>query len=412
MTEEFAALYTNPKGQPVTHSSYSGRSDFKKCPRYFQLTRIQGWMDKEKRAAPLFGKCIEAGVEYFEGLERTDGTAVTKFTELWFAVTELADFKSLIYSEKEKDWESLNRAGREMMALYEIVCTWLPISTRPKTTFQQVLRKKVFPGTKYDKLENKAIFDMISYPAWNHPTLPKISVEESTADMQRTSTPWRTLIIDIKTSGVHLDTEFVRLDPQLAEYAWMARIPDIAFLWFVKSGHEIKKGSRVCALSTHSASGAVPGFDYLVLVNDKEKGLVYIGNHAAMESYEKAVQGARGKARDTIEEAHLMAARTAGTVFAVEPSTLTRQRIQFAAARLTQADMDEIGRDVAQTTVEMIRAKTDEYYPKLAGVRFPNQKCQFCAMRHICLGDSDARDANLTRKGDEWLEETLENGNE
>lgn len=412
MTEEFAALYTNPKGQPVTHSSYSGRSDFKKCPRYFQLTRIEGWMDKERRAAPLFGKCIEAGVEYFEGLERTDGSSVAKFTELWRDVTTLPEFKSLIYSEKEKDWESLNRAGQEMMRLYEIVAPRLPISTRPKTSFQQVLRKKVFPGTKYDKLENKAIFDMISYPPWNHPMLPKITADESNADMHKTGNVWRTLIIDIKTSGVHLDTEFVRLDPQLAEYAWMARIPDIAFLWFVKSGHEIKKGSRVCALEAHSASGVVPGFDYLVLVNDKEKGLVYIGNHAAMEAYEKALHGTRGKARDTLEEAHLIAARTAGTVFVARPSELTRQRVQFAAARLTQADMDEIGRDVAQTTIEMVRAKTDEYYPKLAGVRFPNQKCQFCAMRHICLGDSESRDTKLKRQGDEWLEETLEADNE
>jgi hypothetical protein len=403
------ALYTNPKGQPVTHSSYSSRSDFRKCPKYFELTRIDGWMDKENRAAPLFGKCIEAGIEYHEGLERAPGTAVAKFTALWEAVKTVPDFAQLVFTEKEKDWDQLLRAGREMMMLYEIRVPFLPISTKPnRALFQQVVRKKVFPGTEYDKLENKAILDILSFPSWNHPALPKILASDSVADSTATGTPWRSLIIDVKTSGMELDTTFVRLDPQLAEYAWMSRIPDIAFLWFVKKGHELKKGSKVSALEAESGSGVVPGFEYVVLTVDKEKNLAYMGGYPALAAYEKELAGTRGKARDEKESKWLAANIAKGEVYAVSPRTLTRQRIQFAAARLTQADMDEIGRDVAQTTIEMVRANKENYYPKLAGIRFPNQKCQFCAMRHICLGDSDARDKNLTRKGDEWLEESLE----
>lgn len=400
ITNEFA-LYVNPKGQAVTHSSYSSRSDFRKCPKYFQLTRIDGWMDKENRAAPLFGKCIEAGIEYHEGLDRAPGTAVGKFTALWEAVKTVPDFNKLVFTEKEKDWDQLLRAGREMMMLYEIRAPFLPISTKPnRALFQQVVRKKVFPGTEYDKLENKAILDILSFPNWNHSLLPKVEHHE-------TDFEYRALIIDVKTSGMELDTAFVRLDPQLAEYAWMSRIPDIAFLWFVKKGHELKKGSKVSLLESFGP-GWKAGFEFVVLTVDKDKGLAYIGGYPALAAYEKELAGTRGKARDEKESKWLAADIAAGTVYAVSPRTLTRQRIQFAAARLTQADMDEIGRDVAQTTIEMVRANKENYWPKLAGIRFPNQKCQFCSMRHICLGDSDARDKNLTRKGDEWLEESLE----
>ena len=416
------ALYTNTKGQPVTHSSYSSRSDFRKCPKYFELTRIQGWSDKEKRAATLFGNCVEAGIQYFEKLNRTKGTAVSKFTELWDAVKTIPEFNELIYSEKEKDWFSLARAGREMMMLYEIRASFLPISVNPAALFAQVLRKKVFPGSQYDKLENKAIFDILSFPRWNHPLLaPYGTFTHCTDCAVRWScalesdgpqfTPCqqhelRTLIVDVKTSGVDLEESYVKLDPQLAEYAWMARVPDIAFLWFVKKAHEIKKGSRVTLLEP---AGKWPaGTELSVLNYDSDTGEAFIGTYVEYAAFDKALTGLRGKAREAMSGACLSAAVVRGDVVRCPASIVTKQRLQFAAARFSQADMDEIGKDVAQTTVEMIRAKDENYYPKLAGIRFPNQKCQFCSMHYICLGDSDGRDANLQRKGDEWLEEAFE----
>jgi hypothetical protein len=66
--------------------------------------------------------------------------------------------------------------------------------------------------------------------------------------------------------------------------------------------------------------------------------------------------------------------------------------------------MDEVGRSVAQTTVEMVRAHEQDFYEKSPGVRFPNEKCGFCSMRHICLHRSEERDKLLTKRGEEWLD--------
>jgi hypothetical protein len=428
MNEHQFALYTNHKGQPVTHSSYSARQTFKKCPREFELTRIQGWSDKERRAAPLFGKCVEAGAQFHEDNSRKPGTAVERFVSLWNEVKLLPEFLQLRYTDSENGWESLLRAGTEMMKLYEIRAPFLPISTNPKALWQQTLRKQLFPGSELKDLENKAVLDLLSYPRWNHPLLPKI--DQPTEDL------YRPLIIDIKTSGEDLSTDLIALDPQLTEYAWQGRIPDIAFLWFVKRGHELRKGSRVTLLEEYKKytvptckdCGAVEteeqkqldkdcrcggqferqtrvwhaGYELIVLTVDNDTA--YVGEYSAYTEYDAALKGLRGKARDAAEMAHLIVAEDAGKVAAVGVSSLTKQRLQFAAARLTEADMNEIGRDVAQTTVEMVRAHREGYYPKLAGIRFPNQKCNYCSMRFICLNRPDERDRNLTRKGEEWLD--------
>jgi hypothetical protein len=78
--------------------------------------------------------------------------------------------------------------------------------------------------------------------------------------------------------------------------------------------------------------------------------------------------------------------------------------LQFAAARLTEKDMDECGRSVAQTTVEMVRAHEQQFYEKQGGIRFPNEKCNYCSMRWICLNNPDERDKSLTKRGEEWLD--------
>jgi hypothetical protein len=393
-----AVLYINSKGQPVTHSSYSARQTFKKCPRQFELERVQGWSDKEKRAAPLFGKCVEAGVQKFEADGRKPGAAVAEFVRLWADVQFLPEFEKLVYTDTEGDWKQLDRAGREMMRLYEIRAPFLPISTNPPALFQQVLRKKLFPGTSLDKLENKAIVDILSFPQWNHSMLPPIQESEATHLDANNRPTCRALIIDMKTSGEDLNTDLVMLDPQLAEYAWQGRIPDIGFLWFVKKGHEIEKGSRVTLLQ--DAGDKHAGYEMITLLADNEQGIAYVAEMATFMEYKRAAHNVKGNALKAIKAEWI----TRPTVYAVPLSGLTKQRLQFGAARLTEADMDEIGRDVAQTTVEMVRAHQEGYYPKKAGIRFPNTICNFCSMRWICLNRPKDRDEKLSRKGEEWLD--------
>lgn len=426
MTE--AVLYTNVKGQPVTHASYSSRQTFRSCPRQFELTRIEGYSEKVQRAAPLFGKCVEAGVQAYEESGRISGVGVDVFTSHWADVKALPDFKELVFTLTEGDWDRLQRCGVEMQRLYEIRASYLPISTTPKTLFQQVLRKKIFPGTHLDKLENKAILDMLTFPDWDHKRLPKIvhkadceyqPKDAETYQIDCTCTTYgkglgrqsyRPLIVDIKTSGMDLDEHMVPLDPQLAEYAWQLRIPDVAFLWFVKHGHGFKRGSRVSLLA--DAAPYTAGYELLVYCFDDEdpstgRAWVYLGPPGQLlKDFEAAVKdlkdGKKEKKRTNAELAFYDAHRDVMT--RVDVSEITKQRIQFAAARLTEKQMDDCGRSVAQTTVEMVRAHDEQFYPQLPGIRFPNEKCTFCSMRFICLGDSEGRDKNLTKRGEEWLD--------
>lgn len=407
-------LYRNYLDKEITHSSFSARSAFKTCARRFQLERVQGWWSKVKRAAPLYGKCVEAAVELYECSDRKEGVGVAEFERLWLEVKKLPDFNELVFTATEGSYDSLMRAGREMMLLYTVRAPYLPISAHPKALFQQTLRKKLFPGTELDKLENKAIFDILSFPRWDHKMLPQI---DEPADKDRP------LIIDIKTSGVDLNTELVALDPQLCEYAWQSRIPDVAFLWFVKHGHSLKKGSRITTLQplVSDKCSFPAGIEMTVLTlgtrrvevgtdakgkpkfEDEPDGTAFFAFYSTLDEYETALKGLRGKIRDAVEETFL--ADNQHRIVRAPVEHVTKQRIQFGAARLSESDLDEIGRDVAQTTVEMVRCASEDFYPKSgAGIRFPNNSCLTCDMRWICTNNSEKRDQLLSRRGEEWLD--------
>jgi hypothetical protein len=166
-----SVLYRNSQGKDVTHSSYSSRQTFKHCAREFKLTRIDGWSDKQQRAATLFGRCIEAGLTAYEENRRTAGSGIKIFKKMWEDVKLLPDFDKLVFTETEGSWEQLEKTGEQMMRLYEVKVGKLPIVN---PIFQQKLRKKIFPGTNLDSLENVAILDILSFPRWDHPLLPKI----------------------------------------------------------------------------------------------------------------------------------------------------------------------------------------------------------------------------------------------
>jgi PD-(D/E)XK nuclease superfamily protein len=409
------ALYRNAKGNLVTHGSYSARETYRYCPRKFKLSRVDGWKSIEQRASALFGRCNEAAHQWFEECHREPGSGVVKFTQLWQQVAEGPDFSKLTYTESEVSWSGLMRAGQEMQKLYEIAAPKLPISVDPKPRFQVPLRKKIFPGTELDVLENVAYIDILSFPRWDHPALAPIADPNVIGGMIH-----RPLIIDAKTSGVDLNTALIPLDPQLAEYSWQSRIPDVAFLWFVKHGHDIERRSRVTLLER--VEGIAAGTELFVLGYDKpektkvKKGedvpspfvpvsneiiRVYLGDAKAVNLYYDHVRGLSANSAAYKEAAHTFF--QARFVISCQPNQITKQRLQFVAARLDEETINEVGRGVGQDTVEMVRAHNENFYRKTGGVRFPNNKCNFCEMRGICSGDAELRDSLLTRSGEEWF---------
>ena len=58
-------LYVNSKGYPVTRHSYSGGDAFQFCPQKYYLERVQGWSERQERAASKFGIALEAGVTFW-----------------------------------------------------------------------------------------------------------------------------------------------------------------------------------------------------------------------------------------------------------------------------------------------------------------------------------------------------------
>ncbi len=405
-----SVLYTNSSGKDVTHTSYSSRSTFKKCPRQFKLERVDGWSDKAMRAAPIFGKCIEAGLQAYEESGRKEDAGVKVFRRLWEEVKLLPEFKELIYTACEGDYDTLTKTGEQMMKLYELRAPYLPIF---KPVFQQKIRKTIFPGTNLAMLENVAVLDILSFPPWNHKMLPKIEQPQTNEGVEFDGT--RELIIDVKTSGKDFPTDLVALDPQLAEYAWQTRIPDVAFLWFVKVGHGLKRDSRVSLLKKAGDFDDKfwAGWEGIIVhVGDEDKDgrcWVYVGDRAAHDEFYAVVKDLRSKAREAATKSTLDKLRQEGRAIAVSDLDVTKQKIQFAAARLAEDDMDEVGRSVAQTTVEMVRAHESDFYEKQPGVRFPNEKCGFCSMKWICLHRSEERDKNLMRRGEEWLDGAYDN---
>jgi hypothetical protein len=82
--------------------------------------------------------------------------------------------------------------------------------------------------------------------------------------------------------------------------------------------------------------------------------------------------------------------------------------VQFATDRLNPEAIGDMGKVVGQTTVEMVVAHEQDFYPMEPGIRYPSDKCSGCDMRSICSGDNNERDQYLTRTGEEWLDSTVE----
>ena len=82
--------------------SYTQVSQYLRCPRSYRFRYLDGWREKDSRAALCFGRCFEKALAAF--FEREDAGAVL-FKE-WGAYREVP----LEYSHGD-DWERLLRQG-------------------------------------------------------------------------------------------------------------------------------------------------------------------------------------------------------------------------------------------------------------------------------------------------------------
>lgn len=385
-----AVLYINQQGLEITHASYSARSDFSFCGKKFELGRVKGYTEKEKRASTWFGRAVEEAVQWH--VERGYRGGPERFLEIWDGMKLIEGFDKLTYTDADGDFDQLRKGGHEMLRLFALrVRLWpFPIQTR----FQVSLVRELWPNTELAGITNKARIDALSLVPGNHPALPKIE-----------NPPAETYVItDIKTAGKAIPSLLVKLDKQLREYVWGANASFGAFLWFEKKGHTMKKGDRVATLV--DVQGRVlynAGRNLTVCFFDSKNNQVFaVVSAEGFERYQKAVQDLSGKA---LEAAKLYFITTDDDAVVVTPDQITKQRVDFAAAYFTKEDLIEIGRSVSQETMQMIHAHRTGFYPMTGGVRFPMEKCNTCCMRGICAGNEELKNELVVISGEEWLDD-------
>lgn len=381
-------LYKSASGREVQHASYSAIADFDYCPQLFFLSRVEGYKDKEQRGAFGFGKCVEDAIEYFHANGMKSGECVDEFKRLWIKFKDIP----MVFSAQEGGFEDLYKMGSQMCRLYEVRLPFLPIRN-PK--FQLNYKKALWPGTELADLEFTSFIDML------------VTAE----DGNRT-------IVDIKTAKAQLDLEsnMLSLDPQLKDYAWASGIRDVAFLWLVKAANpdSFKKGTNVALLEDSNNWKA--GQELLVFkYEENEAGdrQVILGTEFDIAQLEEALDQIKGKGSTDAKAELVSDALFHSTLEAVPCDKVTKVRVQWVSAKIPPKELPETGQHIGAKMIQIKTAAEQNFWPKMGGVRFPNQKCTFCRMRGLCLDKPALVEKMLVRTSPkeeeiDWLDDLTE----
>lgn len=394
-------LYVDSRGREVTRHSYSAGLEFEQAPLKFKLRRIYGWREKDTKAALLFGRALESAVQYFHETAG-QGDVVHEFARLWAPQAD----KTLIYTRAEGDWASLLRAGTEMVRLYRLIQPQLPLPF--ETRFQREFVKEVFPGDpRLGGIEFFGKLDMISYVDPQHPRLARI--------------PWsatdgitRPLITDMKTSGVDFPdiSGLVEQDLQLRSYAWLTGILDVAFLWFKKNGHSLKKGTSVTLLE--NAGRFAAGAEAVIAQIEGDQAWL-VGNDDMLEEMNKAQGRKEDGAIDQTKVAKQRRDEWVRKNAVCAPfAALTRQRIQFISGRVPRESAEDAGQIAGNQIGRIVAAWEADKWPNTFGVHFPRDDSRDPFFKAFVLRDNVFRDATFEQRDDdvEFLEDELEASSE
>ncbi len=177
--------------------SYTQISQYLRCPRSYRHRYLDGWKEKETRAALLFGRCFERALAAY--FLRQDSAAVL-FKE-WGAYRETP----LEYAHGE-DWDRLAHQGVQML---EKLARDDRIRIRqPRRNLQVKLARSLSNGN-----------DFVAY-------IDAIGILDST----RCLLEWKTT-----TSRYPEEPEgLLALDPQLICYSWISGLSEVALVVFVR----------------------------------------------------------------------------------------------------------------------------------------------------------------------------------
>lgn len=388
-----AHLYVNSRGSEWRKHSYSAGLDFDQSPLKYFLRRVLGWKERENKARFLFGRALEEAIQFHH--DHMGSGAVEAFLRNWEPAKLVAD---MVYTKTERDWESLNRTGVEMIKLYVVRQPYLPIPLGANVAFQREFSKEVFPGDpNYGGIEDAGKLDIISYNDPNHPMLTKLDWKPEWGKL-------RPCIVDVKTSAVDFpETQGIAAyDAQLRRYSWLSGIRDVGLLWFKKTGHNLQKGSSITMLETVGKFAA--GMEAVVALVD-EDGLWIVHNDFMLDEMSAAQGIKNGKTEQTNDAKARRLVWLEANAERATPEQVTRQRLQFNSGFVTQQSADESGMDAARQIMNIVNAWNSKQWPNTFGVRFPHDDRSDPYFQAFVLGDENYKKLNFVKTDEDTLDE-------
>ena len=177
--------------------SYTQISQYLRCPRSYRYRYLDGWREKDTRAAMVFGRCFENALRAY--FERRD------CTEALFKEWEAFRDTPFVY-RKGESWDRLLHQGTHL--LEKFVREDRVRVARPNENLQLKIIRNLGGGN-----------DFVSYVD---------AIGE--LDGKRCLIDWKTT-----TSRYSEEPEgLLSLDPQLICYSWISGIADVAFVVFVR----------------------------------------------------------------------------------------------------------------------------------------------------------------------------------
>jgi hypothetical protein len=177
--------------------SYTQISQYLACPRRYRHHYLQGWVEKETRAAMLFGRAFENALAAF--FQEQDSAEVL-FRE-WSAYRDAA-----VHYSKNDNWDRMLQQGVQLL---ERFCQDERVRIRqPQHNLQIKLVRSLSPQSEF-----VAYVDAIGF-----------------LDGTRCLLEWKT------TSSRYPEEPkgLLALDPQLVCYSWITGIPEVAQIVFVR----------------------------------------------------------------------------------------------------------------------------------------------------------------------------------
>ena len=177
--------------------SYSQLSHYLSCPRRYRHRYLDGWQEKDTRAAMLFGRCFEQALgAYF----RKEDAAVTLYRE-WSTYQK----QPLRYSERDS-WDRMLEQGVQLLNRF---CQDDRIRVpQPRKNLQIKFVRPLSNGN-----------DFVAYVD----ALGKLD--------------GRGCLLEWKTTSARYSEQpdgLLALDPQLLSYSWITGISDVAQVVFVR----------------------------------------------------------------------------------------------------------------------------------------------------------------------------------